>query len=347
MATIPCTVSRNVRIYNLTAGLSAIEFEEQAAMKHRSLRYDREYRDRNDFIQCFDFDVHSDRVKFTPDLEHILALGVYPPDIKVFTCDQMGMKFMRRIDEQAIDVLTIGDDWKKLAILREDRYIEFHTQNGILLKTRIPEPGRCIAYNRFCCDLLACGLTSNVWRLNLEQGRFMAPLQTSIEGIDCLDINPVHYLYGFGGAKGLIELWDPRDRSKVASTAIASPLPGKMVDVTAFSFKQDGVHAAVGLSSGHAQLYDLRSRTPIFTVDHRYGLPVKRVGFHNKARKMISMDCKVMKFWEMGGELYTTITGEKDMSDFALCGDSGLVLYAGEQKRIQAKYIPDLGPAPK
>lgn len=71
-----------------------------------------------------------------------------------------------------------------------------------------------------------------MYRLNLEQGRFMAPLNTksgrrSAMGSDddeddgqggnnCISINPTNQLVAVGGENGLVEVWDPRALFKPA-----------------------------------------------------------------------------------------------------------------------------------
>lgn len=59
-----------------------------------------------------------------------------------------------------------------------------HAQGGIHYKTRIPKFGRDIAYHYHSCDLLAVGASSEVYRLNLDEGRFMTSLATEFDGIN-------------------------------------------------------------------------------------------------------------------------------------------------------------------
>jgi hypothetical protein len=42
--------------------------------------------------------------------------------------------------------------------------------------------GRGLIYDRETCDLLAYGVGSEVYRLNLEQGQFLSPLETGLDG---------------------------------------------------------------------------------------------------------------------------------------------------------------------
>ncbi len=45
----------------------------------------------------------------------------------------------------------------------------------------------------------------------------MAPLSTNLPGINSVGVNPVHGLIGLGGENGVMEFWDPRDKTRVSS----------------------------------------------------------------------------------------------------------------------------------
>jgi ribosome biogenesis protein ENP2 len=68
-------------------------------------------------------------------------------------------------------------------------------------------------------------------------------------------------------------------------------------EVTAIRY-EDALTMAVGTSTGHVLLYDLRSSTPIMWKDHRYGLPIIDIKFHNASKKFISSDSKIIKLWD-------------------------------------------------
>ena len=73
----------------------------------------------------------------------------------MFELSQLSMYFERRViencflmnarhyacefDNEIIDFLFLDSDWKKLALLRGDRYIEIHSQSGIHEKIRVPK----------------------------------------------------------------------------------------------------------------------------------------------------------------------------------------------------------------
>ena len=86
----------------------------------------------------------------------------------------------------------LTQDWTKSVHLQSDRTIEIHTHYGLCYKTRIPKFGRDLAYHYPSCDLLAVGASNEVWRLNMEQGRFLASLNT-----DLPEINVRSFIYLF------------------------------------------------------------------------------------------------------------------------------------------------------
>ena len=76
----------------------------------------------------------------------------------------------------------LSDDWTKSIHLQNDRSIELHTQGGFHYRTRIPRFGRALAYHFPSCDALCAATGPEVFRLNLDQGRFLNPLRLEGEG---------------------------------------------------------------------------------------------------------------------------------------------------------------------
>lgn len=75
--------------------------------------------------------------------------------------------------------------------------------------------------------------------------------------------------------------------------------------MTALSSRSDGLSLAVGMSTGHTLLYDIRSPRAYATKDQGYGLPVHHVSWvEGGASRMagdgivISADKKVVKLWD-------------------------------------------------
>jgi ribosome biogenesis protein ENP2 len=118
-------------------------------------------------------------------------------------------------------------------------------------------------------------------------------------------------------------------------------------EVTALKFTDDGLGLIVGTSSGVCLIYDLRTPQPLMMKDHQYGYPIKDIKCYCQDR-IISSDKKIMKIWDKNdGKLFTSIEPESDINDICVHPNSGLVMMATEQPKIQTYYIPELGPAPK
>ena len=145
-----------------------------------------------------------------------------------------------------------------------------------------------------------------------------------ILGVNCIDINPAHQLLAFGiDGRASVHFWDPRSRSIVGvldlpkgrigrSTGRAKvTLPGvddesssDSLAVTAIASRSDGLSYAIGTSTGHTLLYDIRSPRPFAFKDQGYGLPLKKVAWLEGGSRMagdgmvLSADKKVVKIWD-------------------------------------------------
>jgi ribosome biogenesis protein ENP2 len=95
--------------------------------------------------------------------------------------------------------------------------LSFHAPYGHHYSTRIPKFGRDILYHPSSCDLIVGASGSDIYRVNLEVGRFMTPLGSASPAVNKLCLNPNHGLLGSGGEDGVIECWDMRTRSVLFS----------------------------------------------------------------------------------------------------------------------------------
>lgn len=201
--------------------------------------------------------------------------------------------------------------------MQNDRTVELHTQGGFHYRTRIPRFGRSLAYHFPSCDTYLGATGNEIYRLNLEQGRFKNPLfleekeDGEIFGVNVIDINPVHQLLAFGiDGNGTVQLWDPRSRTSVGVLRLPRSrlMPiGKSDDdlaVTSIASRVDGLSYAIGTSTGHTLLYDIRAAHPFSLKDQGYGLPIKTLlwidaGDRITAGSMVlSADKKVIKIWD-------------------------------------------------
>ncbi|KZS97167.1 WD40 repeat-like protein [Sistotremastrum niveocremeum HHB9708] len=324
-----------------------------------------------DLIQHFEFPEASNRIRTTRDGRFAVATGVYKPQMRVYDLHQLTMKFERHSDAENVDFVILSDDWTKTLHLQNDRTIEVHNQSGFLYRTRIPRFGRALAYHFPSCDALVSASGSEVYRLNLDQGRFMNSLQlqsdgeAEIEGVNAIDINPAHQLFTFGlSGTGTAQFWDPRSRTRVGvlqlpSSQLLPPMPTAGTDnafsITSLASRSDGLSLAVGTSTGHTLLYDLRSMAPFATKDQGYGLPVHCLTWIEGGSQMagdglvVSADKKVVKIWDRNdaSSNFASVTPATDVNHVHHVPGSGMLMLANEGISMTSYYIPQLGPAPK
>ncbi|WVQ78443.1 hypothetical protein IAT38_000529 [Cryptococcus sp. DSM 104549] len=335
-----------------------------------------------ELIQDFQFPGSSMRIKTTEDGLHAIATGTYKPMMKVWDLEQLTVKFERVTEAENVDFVMLSTDWTKSLHLQRDRSLQLHTQMGLHHTLRLPIYGRALAYHSPSADAVVGCTGTEVYRFNLEEGRYMTPLRVAqgwgdgkeddVEGVNVVDVNPRHGLWSFGldGGDGVVEFWDPRSRSALTRLMLPSgsllpaqsydaggiPPPEQRLSVTALaSHPTDGLSMAVGTSTGHTLLYDLRSPTPFAVKDQGYGEAVKKVdwlrggGAHEDAGRVVSADSKVIKIWDKNDASANQVSlhPPSSLTDLHAVPGSGLMFVACDAPQLSSYYIPDIGPAPK
>ncbi len=145
-----------------------------------------------------------------------------------------------------------------------------------------------------------------IFRFNLEQGRFHTSLRTNTNSeLNCCEFNSVHELFTAGTTDGLVECWDPRC-SPAKPIGILNCNLDTLFDgnnntqkcaITTLKYR-DGLNLAVGTSTGHILLYDIRSSKPLLVKDHRYELPIKDIQWHKENDLVLSIDKRSCKIWD-------------------------------------------------
>ncbi|KAJ1612832.1 hypothetical protein OIY81_1153 [Cryptosporidium canis] len=345
-------------IYDFSRGKSLPEYLEDAKKHKKSIRHESEFRNRIEILQNFDFSVASSRIRVSPDGEFIAGTGTYPPELRMFDIKELSMKFMRRFDFEVYDFIFLSEDYKKLAFLMTDRVIEFHSQGGRHCRIRVPKQGRGMEYLPNAAELFIYGSTNQSYRLDLESGMFLAPIETNLEFINTGKISSSLPLLLLGGDRGRIELWDLRDKSMAASLEIDSKAvgssgggladrghsggeqspgredgskfdwfsaPGSGFDsITTSTFSKDGLRFSLGLSSGNIVIYDVRSSRPLQVKSHRNDLPIMDLHYtycHDLgADVLVTADRQNIKVWD---ELSESVQGNSGLmatinSDFPI-----------------------------
>ncbi|TQV97682.1 hypothetical protein V2A60_006582 [Cordyceps javanica] len=359
-----------VPVYTISGSNTARQLPEWLARRRkRSLKNDAEYQSRVELLQDFEFEEASSCIRISEDGDWVMSTGTYKPQIHVHNLPQLGLSFARHTNSLNHSFILLSSDYSKSLHLQTDRRIEFHTPMGCHYEVRLPRYGRDIKYDRNSTEALipAVGIDADgkgeVFRMNLEAGRFMKSYQIEVGGDDELtggglqggihvgSVNVAaiaersHNLLAFGTSIGTVEFWDPRSKSRVALLA------GHDGEVTAIDFNESGLSLATGSSTGMVQLFDLRRPTPMLKKDHGYGFPVqnlKHMTTSSQERKVMSADKRIIKIWdEKDGEPWTSVEPAVDLNDVAWCKDSGMLLTANEGPQQHAFFIPQLGPAPK
>jgi ribosome biogenesis protein ENP2 len=340
-----------VKVYQVTSGKDAPKWLSEK--NKRKLRKDAEYGRRVELVQDLEFTCASSRVKLSPDGNFLCVTGIHPPQVKVYDLSQLSMKFERHLDSEVVDFEVLGEDYSKLAFMCADRSINFHAKFGKYYSTRTPRQGRDMTYVRHTGDLLVVGSSSEVYRLNLEQGRFLNPMRAATsEGLNCVDVSNEHGLIAVGTEDGTVECFDSRTREAVGTLRVTKAgQEGLGQGVTALKHDPTGMHLAAGDHDGIVRLYDLRSSRPLIEKDHMYGSPIVDVKYHTAVdgtRRVMSTDKRVVKFWDpSSGANYTAIEPGQEINDACAWDGTGLMVLALENRTPGCYFAPSLGAAPR
>uniref|UniRef100_A0A1I7V0L8 NUC153 domain-containing protein n=1 Tax=Caenorhabditis tropicalis TaxID=1561998 RepID=A0A1I7V0L8_9PELO len=271
----------DVKIYNLSAGKSLPEWMSSRARRKLEQR-NSDVRQRIQLIQDFEMPDVSNSVNITPDGKYVWTSGNYKPWLKCFDLNNLSLKFERGLDADVIKLIPLSDDYSKVVILEEERWIEMHAMLGRYFRMRMPCQGRDMALSEESSDLYLVGSKSEIYRFNLEQGCWLTPLESTAP-LNCVQVCTDHQLIVCGTTNGVVEAWDHRDRSLCGTLDVGTSVNNHLgesqnVAVTSLAFA-DPLHIGVGTSSGQTLLYDLRSRRPLLIKDHNNELPIKKLEF--------------------------------------------------------------------
>lgn len=366
------TNPHDVPVYTISGSDTARPLPDWLARKRkRSLKNDPEYANRVELLQDFEFEEASSCIRVSEDGEWVMSTGTYKPQIHTHYLPHLSLSFARHTTSLNLTFLLLSSDYSKSLHLQTDRKLEFHTPGGCHYETRLPRYGRDLQYDKCSAEALipAVGVNSmgsgEVYRLNLEMGRYMKPYQVDVGGDDMTSagggalqggihtgsVNTAaiaeesHNLLAFGTSIGTVEFWDSRSRGKIG---ILTRQDG---EITALDFDRSGLSLAAGSSEGLIQIFDLRKPTPLLRKDQGYGYPIQTL-MHltnsSQERKILSSDKRIIKIWdEEDGKAWTSVEPAVDINSVAWCKGSGMLLTANEGKQQHAFFIPQLGPAPK
>ncbi|MCJ1269829.1 hypothetical protein MMC22_009722 [Lobaria immixta] len=366
-----------VPVYTISGSSTARPLPEWLARKRkRSLKNDPEYANRIELLQDFEFEEASQCIRVSDDGQWVMSTDLRK---------SLHERVYRHTISLNSTFLLLSSDYSKSIHLQADRSVEIHTPQGCHYTTRLPRYGRDLKYDRRSAEALvpAVGVNKNgngeVFRLNLEAGRYMRGYEIDVGGDDFTSsgggalqggisagsVNTAavaedsHSLLAFGTSLGTVEFWDPRTRGRVG--VLTAPAQADLIDgrfeITALEFDRSGLGLATGSSTGLVHLYDLRSSAPVLKKDQGYGYPIQTLIFlasstnsraQNNESKILSADKRIIKIWDShSGAPWTSVEPAVDLNSVAWCKDSGMLLTANEGRQQHSFFIPQLGPAPK
>lgn len=342
MSNVQVTEINGMKIYNLTGGKSLYELMKESHFSVKKLKKNEEYMNHIEILQDCNFPVSSECIRVSKDGNYLFASGIYPPRLKLYDLNEMSLKCERGFDAQIRKIEIISDDYKKCALLCEDRSIELHAQYGKHFKIRIPKYGRDLKYDTTYCDLFSCGTGNEIYRLNLNQGQFLQSFETKATGINAISINQPLEILGSACEGGIVELFDLRAKNKIFSFDELN------TDMQSISFSGDGLQMAVGNTRGVVSVYDIRNPKPMYTISHAYRFPIHKIVFDEKSQNIITVDKKLAKFSNYKtGKAFTNIEPKHDINDFELYPNSGMFFFGCESEKVEIYFVPQIGPAPK
>ncbi|KAL2003665.1 hypothetical protein VTN02DRAFT_2815 [Thermoascus thermophilus] len=380
------TNQSGVPVYTISGSSTARPLPEWLARRRkRSLKNDPEYANRVELLQDFEFEEASQCIRVSEDGQWVMSTGTYKPQIHTHYLPHLSLSWARHTVSLNTTFLLLSSDYSKSLHLQSDRSLEFHTPQGCHYTMRLPRYGRDLVYDRQSAEALvpAVGVNQDgmgeVFRLNLELGRYMRSYEVDVGGDDFTSagggalqggINTgavntgaiaeeSHNLLAFGTSIGTVELWDSRARGRAGTLLPPTQSdPGDArSEITALEFHRNGLTLATGSSNGLIHLYDLRSPVPLLKKDQGYGYPIHTLKFllpssytreQTMEPKILSSDKRIIKIWDpRDGSPWTSVEPAVDINSVAWCRDSGMILTANEGRQQHAFFIPQLGPAPK
>ena len=335
--------SNNNKIYNLTDNKTFSEYLQLHKNNIKTLKKDISFQNRLELIQDFNFPTACSKIKITKDQNNIIASGVYKPTLKIFENNQLSLKCARGLDSEIIDFSLLTEDYKKIAIVCADRNIEIHAQYGKHFKTRVPKTPRCCLFNEFSCEFLIGASSEEVYRLNLEEGRFMNSVSVCESGVNSMVYNKFLDVAVFGCDNGVVEVCDYRERKCVGQIKVGDE------DVMVVENSGNGYEFLVGGSEGIVRIYDLRYDKFVQEIRHPYMMPIISIQFCEKSNMLVSADKKQVRIYDKNNfeENFLNFEPKKELNDLKIFPGSGLLIAGAEDPKCQAFYIPALGHAPK
>lgn len=204
-------------------------------------------------IQSLDFPTTVTHFSFTS--ECLVSVGSYKPVVKIHLLHSKDLKNERNIENEPVKVLPLENDCGKLAILRNDRYIEFHAKYGHYYSLRIPKLGRDIMYNSVNANIYIQS-DSDIQMFDLEVGKYTQKIEADDSNINCFHMSHANNLLAIGTDENIL-YYDMRSNEMVKKLGYGC---------NALFMHENGIDICHG--NRDIMLCDIRSEKYKFKVDN-------------------------------------------------------------------------------
>ena len=305
----------DVSIYNLSSGPTLPEWLGDRARRNLSKR-DEQVRRRIELIQDFQMPSSSSKVVQSADGRYIMVGGTYQPRVRCYDVHDLTMKFERYVNAEILDIVMLGEDYGKMGILMDDRTIAFHAHYGSHESIRVPKSGRAMAYESTTCELLVAASGNEVYRMNLEEGRFSEPwtVEPAEVSASCISVAHAQPLVAVGFDDGAVRFWDNRSPDTLLKPFLKLDVQSATSgygfadendlyhsnphEITSIAHDTSGLYMAAGTAGGLVALYDVRSSKPLHIKEHKHGMAIHTLKFHSGSGCVLSSDEKLVKIWK-------------------------------------------------
>lgn len=100
-----------------------------------------------------------------------------------------------------------------------------------------------MVYQPHSCDLVAVGASNEIYRLNLDLGRFNTTMISESPEINCVDYSSDLNVIATGGIDGRVEFWNMESKNKVCGLA---PKGVEDEEITTVRFEPNSLNFALG-----------------------------------------------------------------------------------------------------
>lgn len=283
-----------------------------------------------DSLRGFEFPVACNGLAVSPDGNTLLAVGTYKPSVKLFTFQNMSMKFERHCAEEPLKCFAIDESAEKFGLLRADRSIEFHTRNGLHETIKVPNLIRDALFNRFMAEVYICGDAGLLHVLDLEEGRFRESIQLECSGAYSVCFSSANGIMGVAADDSAIFI-DPRVKDVFKRVRLNN------CSINGIAISGNGMNYSISTVGGLIHEFDIRSDEPI--RDEKVNEKPKGLRYVGKYKLCAS-----------GNDLHifddkwnrNEIKWKHKINTFEVLGS--VVFVGGETPSMESYHIDGLGP---